>query len=136
MVPPEDVFTTECDVFAPCAVGAILNEDTIPLLRCSGVAGSANNQLREDADADLLQERGILYAPDYIANGGGAMAFGLIFRGGTDHVERCERVSTFGTSLDEIFGEAAEEGISTLVSSVLLVERILIVAREPAVLVI
>lgn len=133
VVPPEEVFTTECDVFAPCAVGAILNEDTIPLLRCRGVAGSANNQLREDADADLLQERGILYAPDYIANGGGAMAFGLIFRGVSDHGELCERVSTIGTSLDEIFGEAAAEGISPLVSAGRRVERILRAAREPAV---
>lgn len=130
VIPPDEVYSTECDVFAPCAVGAILNEDTIPLLRCRGVAGSANNQLREDADADLLVERGILYAPDYIANGGGAMAFGLIFQGITDHGELCERVSTIGASLDEIFAEAATEGISPLVSAEGRVRRILRAARE------
>lgn len=133
VIAPEDVFGAECDVFAPCAVGAVLNEDTIPLLACRGVAGSANNQLRADEDAELLRERGILYAPDYIANGGGAMAFGLIFQGITEHEELCARVSTIGASMDEIFGEAAEEDISPLASAERRVARILRAAREPAV---
>ena len=64
-------------MFAPCAIGAVLNPGTIPLLQCAAVAGSANNQLQSVSDADALHERGILYAPDYVVNAGGAIAFGL-----------------------------------------------------------
>lgn len=131
VVPAEAVYSTDCDVFAPCAIGAILSEDTIPLLECRGVAGSANNQLRDDDDADLLHGRGILYAPDYIANGGGAMAFGLIFQGVTEDEALKSRVSTIGASLDEIFEESASESISPLVSASRRVERILMAARMP-----
>lgn len=68
---PEEIYSIPCDVFSPCALGGILNEHTIPQLRCKGVAGSANNQLLKDVDGDLLLARGILYAPDFIINAGG-----------------------------------------------------------------
>jgi leucine dehydrogenase len=62
----------DCDVFSPCALGASLNPETIPRLRCSVVAGGANNQLAdEDRDGRALSERGILYAPDFVINAGG-----------------------------------------------------------------
>ncbi len=70
-VAPEDVYSVECDVFAPCAMGGILNPQTIAKLRCRAVAGCANNQLLNDHDADELMKRGILYAPDYLINSGG-----------------------------------------------------------------
>src|SRR5690606_35404780 len=70
-VAPDENYDVECDIFAPCALGGILNGDTIPRLRCRVVAGSANNQLAELRYADLLHERGILYAPDYVINAGG-----------------------------------------------------------------
>lgn len=106
VVAPDDVYATECDVYAPCAVGATLDPRTIPLLRCRAVAGSANNQLESDADADRLHERGILYAPDYIVNAGGAIAFGMMHRGERDETEIRARVEQIGASLEEIFGEA------------------------------
>ncbi len=68
---PEEIFKAECDVFVPCAMGGILNMRTIPELRCRGVAGSANNQLLKESDADELLQRGILYAPDFVINAGG-----------------------------------------------------------------
>jgi leucine dehydrogenase len=67
----ETIYDTACDIFAPCALGGVLNHDTIPRLRCSVICGAANNQLAEAGDADLLTSRSILYAPDYIANAGG-----------------------------------------------------------------
>ena len=73
VVAPEQIFSTECDVFAPCALGAAINATTIPQLRCQVVCGGANNQLAEDADGDRLAARGILYAPDYVANAGGVI---------------------------------------------------------------
>ena len=59
------------DIFSPCALGGILNDDTIKRLKCKAVAGSANNQLAESKHGDLLHEKGILYAPDFVINSGG-----------------------------------------------------------------
>lgn len=71
-VKPEEIYSVECDIFAPCSVGAILNDDTIPQLKCEIVAGAANNVLLDDKrHGDMLMERGILYAPDFVINGGG-----------------------------------------------------------------
>lgn len=67
----EEIFRVPCDIFAPCALGGILNSRTIPGLRCRGVAGCANNQLLTDGDAELLHHYGILYAPDFLINAGG-----------------------------------------------------------------
>ena len=69
----EKVYSVECDIFAPCALGGVLNSKTIPQLKCRVVAGGANNQLSEPEDAKRLKDRGILYAPDYVINVGGAM---------------------------------------------------------------
>jgi leucine dehydrogenase len=70
-VAPEAIYEVECDVFAPCALGAIINDATLPRLRCSIIAGAANNQLAEDRHGDILEEKKILYAPDYVINAGG-----------------------------------------------------------------
>lgn len=72
-VDPEEILGVEADVLAPCALGGILSEKTIPALRVEIVAGAANNQLWEEADGRRLSERGILYAPDYVANAGGVI---------------------------------------------------------------
>lgn len=130
IVPPETVYGTPCDVYAPCAVGATLNPTTIPELACRIVAGSANNQLRSPADADLLRERGILYAPDYVVNAGGAMAFGWVHRGITDRAELQRRVEGIGRSLEEIFSEAEGAGTSPLEAARRRVERALSTARR------
>ena len=70
---PEEIFTNPCDIFAPCAMGGILNETTIPRLSTQVVAGAANNQLQSETDHLLLHERGILYCPDYLINAGGVI---------------------------------------------------------------
>ena len=69
--PPEDIHKQQCDILAPCALGATLNPQTIPELQCKAVAGCANNQLLTPSDAETLQKRGILYAPDFAINAGG-----------------------------------------------------------------
>ncbi len=61
----------DCDIYSPCALGAGLNEMTIPQLNCQAIVGSANNQLATDADGDRIAERGIVYAPDFVVNAGG-----------------------------------------------------------------
>jgi leucine dehydrogenase len=73
IIPADQILFAECDILAPCALGGILNEQTIPQLRCKAVAGCANNQLLKDSHADLLHGRGILYAPDFVINAGGLL---------------------------------------------------------------
>ena len=71
---PETIHSVECDVFAPCALGAVLNDKSLPQLKCKVIAGGANNMLAEDRHAESLREMGILYAPDFVANAGGLMS--------------------------------------------------------------
>jgi leucine dehydrogenase len=71
-VSPEEIYDVDCDVFAPCALGATVNARTLPRLKCKIIAGAANNQLEDDKiAAPIIQDRGILYAPDYVINAGG-----------------------------------------------------------------
>ena len=70
-IAPNDIFETDMDIFSPCALGGILNDETIPKLKCSIIAGGANNQLLESKHGYEIHKRGILYAPDYIINAGG-----------------------------------------------------------------
>lgn len=71
VVSPTEILSVRCDILAPCALGAVINDETISHLRCQAIAGSANNQLAEDRHGDQLHEMGILYAPDYVINSGG-----------------------------------------------------------------
>lgn len=124
-VTPMDVYDTPCDVYAPCAVGATLNRETVPRLACRIVAGAANNQLETPGLADSLQERDILYVPDFVINGGGAMAFTLIFQG-EDRVKAVEeRVRSIGPHLETIFAEADERGTTPHEAAFAHAERIL-----------
>jgi leucine dehydrogenase len=112
-VPPDAALETECDVYAPCALGATLNADSIPMLRCRVVAGGANNQLATAEDGERLRARNILYAPDYVINGGGALhGIGLEHLGwDADRLER--EVAAIGDTLGRIYTDADAEGIPT-----------------------
>lgn len=72
-VAPEDIYSVECDIFSPCALGGVLNDRTIPQLKAKAIAGSANNQLLESHHGDMLHQKGIVYAPDYVINSGGVI---------------------------------------------------------------
>lgn len=109
-VKPDDIYRLEVDVFAPCAMGAIVNDQTIDQLRASIVAGSANNQLAEERHGRILHQRNILYAPDYAINAGGVIwvshegpAFDAV--AALAHVDRIE------VTLAEIFARARKEGV-------------------------
>lgn len=71
VVEPQDILKEKCDILSPCALGGILNEESISQLQCKGIAGCANNQLLTEKDGETLHEKGILYAPDFVINGGG-----------------------------------------------------------------
>jgi len=72
-VGPDEIYGVECDIYAPCALGATVNDDTIPQLKAKVIAGSANNQLKEERHGDQIHEMGIIYAPDYVINAGGVI---------------------------------------------------------------
>jgi leucine dehydrogenase len=109
---PEEIFGLDVDVFAPCALGAILNRDTINRLKAKIVAGSANNQLAHHHYASLLQERGILYAPDFLINSGGLIQVAVLYGKGTlqDILARIDEISS---TLFDIFERAEREKRST-----------------------
>lgn len=130
-VAASDMIGTPCDVFAPCAVGAVLSSESIPRLACRAVCGSANNQLERPEDADLLHRRGILYAPDYVANSGGAIAFHLMARRAGEE-EIVARLDALEGVMDEIFAEAEREGRSPLWAARRRVERMLEAKRTVA----
>ena len=106
------IATVDCDVFSPNALGAVLNSDSIPRLHARVVAGGANNQLARDEHGEVLKARNILYAPDYVINGGGIIRVaGQIFDWSDAEIER--RVLGIAATLDEIFLRADAEGTPT-----------------------
>jgi leucine dehydrogenase len=112
-VPADSALTTECDVYAPCALGATLNAESIPGLRCRIVAGAANNQLATDEDGERLREAGILYAPDYVINGGGALHGIGLEQLGWSREELDTHVEDIADTLLRIYTQSDEQGIST-----------------------
>lgn len=110
-LPPEAIHTAEADVFAPCAIGAILNDETIPALRARVVCGAANNQLAEPRHDAMLHARGVLYTPDYVANAGGiinAAAEINRIRDRASWVE--EKLGALSRTLIAVFDEAEARG--------------------------
>lgn len=122
VVDPADIYAVPCDVFSPCALGAIINHETVEKLQCAIVAGAANNQLETDGMADILRKRNILYAPDYAINAGGLMNVFLELEAySRDRAMRM--VSKIYSTLQSIFSIAEREGISTVRAADLTAER-------------
>lgn len=113
IVDPDEIYSVKCDVFSPCALGAVINANTIPVLNCAIVAGSANNQLKElEADDQRLFERGILYAPDFLINAGGLIQAAASY----DHQSQEQAVAQIHNLYNEtmaIFERAKNENQST-----------------------
>jgi leucine dehydrogenase len=110
-IPPEKIFSAKADLFAPCALGGVLNAETIPQLKVKIVAGAANNQLREPADGDRLHSRKILYAPDYVANAGGVIGGTPELLGWSDE-EVPPRIERIYDTLLAVLRLAKAEGVS------------------------
>lgn len=114
IVDPDEIMTVDCDVFSPNAMGAIINEDTIPKLKCSIIAGAANNQLHEDADGMRCRERGILFAPDYVINAGGIINVSVELEpGGYNEARSRRKVNNIYNAVKEILLISRDEGIPT-----------------------
>ncbi len=129
-VAPDAVYGEACDVFAPFALGAVINDRTLPRLRCKIVCGSANNQLAEERHGDLLAKRGILYAPDYIANAGGTILdTDRLLRGGFNRERAMRNVVRIGKRMREVIAIARRDKIPTYRAADRLAEERLGMAR-------
>lgn len=109
IVAPDEIYSVECDVFSPCALGAVLNDQSIPKLKTAIVAGSANNQLAEPRHAELLQKKDILYAPDYVINAGGLIYAYAEYQNRLNREDVVQHIATIYTTLIEIFKCALDE---------------------------
>lgn len=109
----DEILSQDVDVFSPCALGAIINEDSIPSLQAKIIAGGANNQLNASEDGQRLHDAGILYAPDYVINGGGIINVASEYYADADDDEVWKRVAAIGPRLTGIFEESASTGRPT-----------------------
>ncbi|WP_297770730.1 Glu/Leu/Phe/Val dehydrogenase dimerization domain-containing protein [uncultured Roseovarius sp.] len=112
-VDTQDIHAAKADIFAPCAIGAVLNSGSIPNIRASMVCGAANNQLATPDDADALHARGILYLPDYVANGGGIINVAAeILRIAERESWVTDRLAAMQVNMAQILKRAAAENVS------------------------
>ncbi len=111
-VAPDEIYGVECDVFAPCALGAIINDFTIDKLKCRIIAGAANNQLKDTKHGDILDEKGILYIPDYVINAGGVINVYEEFVG-YDKEKAMEKASKIFDNVNEIIEISKRDSIPT-----------------------
>ncbi len=111
-VHPDAIYSVDCDVFSPCGLGGIINDMTLPLLKCKVIAGSANNQLQTNEHGLQLHAKGILYAPDYVINSGGLIYASLHHNGNTE-TEIKEKSEAISDTLDEIFTASLKQSKPT-----------------------
>jgi len=121
-VPSEEIYSVQADIFAPCALGAIVNDKTIPMLKVEIVAGAANNQLLEERHGDELERRNILYAPDYVANAGGVINVYSELAGWTSARSFRKADEIYDTVL-KVFAIAKEQKIPTYLAADRLAEQ-------------
>ena len=121
-VGPEEIYGVEAQVFAPCALGAVVNDKTLKQFKCEIIAGSANNQLAEEKHGDDLEKRKILYAPDYVINAGGLInVYGELHNWSADRARR--KAGEIYDTLLQLFELAKEQGIPTYEAADRLAER-------------
>lgn len=126
---PEKALEADVDVVAPCALGGILNDETVPRLRCRVVAGAANNQLADEGIADLLARREILWAPDFVANAGGVINIAEELED-YDAATARRRVRAIAETLNQIFDDADSIGATPLTAAMELARKRLSVSSD------
>ncbi|MEH7237000.1 branched-chain amino acid dehydrogenase [Bacillus sp. JJ1562] len=111
-VDPNDIYGVECDIYAPCALGATVNDETIPQLKAKVIAGSANNQLKEPRHGDMVHELGIIYAPDYVINAGGVINVADELYG-YNQERALKKVESLYDTIEKVIEIAKRDGIPT-----------------------
>jgi leucine dehydrogenase len=124
---PADAMRAQVDVLAPCALGGVLDDETIPALQAPIVAGAANNQLADDRHAELLRERGVLWAPDFVANAGGIINISVEFaEGGYDPRRARTLVRGIGDTIRTLYDDAEARAVSPLDAAMALAAKRLV----------
>ncbi|WP_078413706.1 branched-chain amino acid dehydrogenase [Priestia abyssalis] len=121
-VDPNDIYGVDCDIYAPCALGATINDTTIPQLKAKVVAGAANNQLKETRHGDLIHEMGIIYAPDYVINAGGVINVADELYG-YNHERALKKVEGIYSNIERVMEIAKRDGIPTYAAADRLAEE-------------
>jgi leucine dehydrogenase len=121
-VRPEEIYDQDCDIFAPCAGGSVINPETLGRLKCRIVAGAANNVLQDEAAGLALQQRGILYAPDYVINAGGLISVETHRRGTGDPAAIRQVIARIEGRLRTLFKRARDEQITPAAAADLIAE--------------
>jgi leucine dehydrogenase len=128
-VKPEQIYSVKCDIFSPCALGGILDDKNIRKLKCRIVAGSANNQLKTDRCCGKIEERGILYAPDYVINAGGLINVAEELRG-YNRSRALHKAARIYNAVARVIRIAKEEKIPTCLAADRMAERRIEKARR------
>jgi leucine dehydrogenase len=130
VISPRDILFSDADVLAPCALGNVLNSETIPRIRAKVVAGAANNQLASVEDGARLTERGILYAPDYVINAGGVISVAYEYLGNSTEAKVRSEVCRIPERLRRIFADAESSARPTNVVADELAQQIVAKGRQ------
>ena len=115
-VDPAEIYGVECDIYAPCALGATINDETIPQLKAKVIAGSANNQLKDARHGDMIHEMGIVYAPDYVINAGGVINVADELYG-YNQERAMKKVEQLYTTIEKVIEISKRDGIPTYVAA-------------------
>lgn len=115
-VDPNDIYGVECDIYSPCALGAVINDETIPQIKAKVIAGSANNQLKTSEHGDMIYEKGIIYAPDFVINAGGVINVADELNG-YNAARAMKQVETIYDSLSKIFAISRRDDVPTYVAA-------------------
>ncbi|MCM3738785.1 leucine dehydrogenase [Oceanobacillus luteolus] len=115
-VGPNEIYRVDCDIFAPCALGAIINDETLPQFKAKVIAGSANNQLAEDRHGDALHEMGIIYAPDYVINAGGVINVADELAG-YNKERALKKVGIIYSNLERVYEISKRDNVPTYVAA-------------------
>jgi leucine dehydrogenase len=119
-----DIYDLEMDIFAPCALGATLNDETIPRLKCAMIAGAANNQLKDEVrNGYMLLDRNITYAPDFLINAGGLINVYIEYQGNYNRKRVMEQTDKIYTTCLQVLNKAEEEKINSQEAAIQLAER-------------
>lgn len=111
-----EIYSVECDIFSPCALGAIMNDETIPQLKAKVIAGAANNQLKETKHGDMIADLGIVYAPDYVINAGGVINVADELYG-YNRERAMKKVETIYNKIETIFEISKRDQIPTYLAA-------------------
>ena len=115
-VGPDEIYGVECDIFTPCALGGVINDETIPQFKAKMIAGSANNQLAEEKHGDIIHEMGIVYAPDYVINAGGVINVADELAG-YNKERALKKVEVIYSNLERVFEISRRDNIPTYVAA-------------------